>query len=163
MTTPTWPPNINYLAERGSFKLTPGQAQLRSEFDYGPARMRRRFTREVSTFSFRVKMSETELALFEGFWADDLKSGTAWFNMPVYLGRGGYETRAVRFMEPYSLADAGFRHVMFSVKLEVKMVPIVSGAGAYFVGNFGEDALFDLSDTLALVVNVDYPAVMEDY
>lgn len=163
MTTPTWPSHINHLAERGSFQLVPNEPPLRSEFDSGPARQRRRFTRQVSKFSFTVQMNEDEYAAFEGFFQDDVRAGAAWFNMHVYLGRGGYEVRAVRFTEPYQVRDAGFRQVKISAKLEVNMVPLLSGAAAYFLGVYGETALDSFDDTLDPIVNEQYPAVMEDY
>jgi len=163
MTTPTWPSNLNNLAERGSWNKSPNEPVLRSEFDNGPARTRRRFTRQITNIAFTVQMTEEEHAAFEGFFQDDLRSGAGWFNMPVYLGRSGYETTRVRFTEPYQVRDAGFRHVKVSAKLEAIMVPLLSGGGAYFIAVYGEEALDDLNDALDPIVNEVYPAVMEDY
>ena len=163
MTTPTWPTQINYLAERGSWNKSPNEPVLRSEFDSGPARTRRRFTSQITKFSFTVQMTEGEYAALEGFFQDDLRSGAAWFNMPVYLGRNGYEVRAVRFTEPYQVRDAGFLHVKVSAKLEVKMTPLLTGGAVYFVSEYGEDAIDGIDDRLEPLVNIRYPAMMENY
>ena len=161
--TPEWPSSINHLAERGSFRMTPGEPPLRSEFDYGPARMRRRFTSDVTTFSFSVILTEEEHARVEGFWRDNLRAGTAWFNMPVYLGRNGYEVRRVRFTQPYQVNDAGFRHVKVSANLETRGAAVIDGGTVWFVNEFGEDAIGDLNDPLGEAVNETYPATMENY
>jgi len=108
-------------------------------------------------------MNEEEHAMFEGFFLDDVRAGAAWFNMPVYLGRGGYEVRAVRFTEPYQVRDAGFRRVKVSAKLEVNMTPLISGAGTYFVGQYGEEAIDGINDPLNVIVNTTYPNIMEGY
>jgi hypothetical protein len=163
MSTPNWPAAINYLAERGSWNKVPNEPVLRSEFDVGPARARRRFTSQVSRYSLTIQMSEDEYVLFEGFFQDDLRAGAAWFNMPFYMGRGGYEVKPVRFTEPYQVRDAGFRQVKVSAKLEVKMTPIISGGAVYFVETYGEQSLFDLSDELDPIVNETYPDIMENY
>jgi len=161
--TPEWPSTINHLAERGSWNKSPNEPVLRSEFDYGPARARQRFTSQIAKFSFTVMMTEIEYAYLEGFFQDDLRSGAAWFTMPVYLGRGGYETKVVRFTEPYQVKDAGFLHVKVSAKMEVRMTPLASGAAIYFVSEYGEPALDDIGDRLSPLVNIKYPTVMENY
>jgi len=163
MTLPVWPNQINYLAERGSWNKVPNEPVLRSEFDSGPARSRRRFTRQVTKFSFTVEMSEIEYASFESFFQYEANSGASWFSMPVYLGRAGYESQAVRFTEPYQVKDAGFLRVKVSAKLEVKMAPLLSGGAVYFVSEYGEEAIDGINDELDPLVNIEYPEVMENY
>lgn len=161
--TPEWPSNVNYYVERGSWQQTPSEPPLRSEFEYGPARQRRRFTRRVTSFTASIKMSEAEFAQFEGFWSDNLGGGVSWFNMPVYLGRNGYEVKRVRFTAPFSVKDDGFSHVLVSVKMEAVGDTILDGASAYFLSEYGEGALFDLGPDLNEAVNVDYPTAMENW
>ena len=163
MTTPTWPSNLNNLAERGSWNKSPNEPVLRSEFDNGPARARRRFTRQITTISFTVQMTEEEHEAFEGFFQDDLRSGAVWFNMSVYLGRRGYETTRVRFTEPYQVRDAGFRHVKILAKLEAIMTPLLSGGAAYFVATYGEADIDAINDELSPLVNIQYPEATGSY
>lgn len=159
----TWPSSINHLAERGTWSKLPHDPLLRSEFDYGPARQRRRFTRQVTQLSFAVVMTDDEYKLFEGFYHDNLGSGAAWFNMPVWLARGGYEVKRVRFMEPYQAKEAGFRHTRISAKVELMNQPVIDGGSVYFVDQYGEAAIAGINDPLDEIVNNTYPGIMEAY
>lgn len=163
MTTPVWPTNLNYLVERGSFRFGPTEPQLRSEFDYGPARMRRRFTQGVSSLGFEIVMRSEEFEAFKAFYHRDLFDGVKWFEMNVYLGEG-YLPHKVRFTEPYQMSYLAFRNVKISAKLEVRRIAYVDEAYVYLIGEFGDPELFkEFADPLQVIVNEDYPAVMEDY
>lgn len=158
MTTPSWPTDtINYLAERGSWNQTPNEPVLRSEFDYGPARSRRRFTKQISQITFRIVMTNQQFAYFEAFYQNDIHSGAAWFTMPVYLGRGTYEEKRVRITEPPTHTEALYGHVTVSLKLELSNSAIVSSATVWLLDFFGESSLLNVSGILDEAVNVQYP------
>ena len=163
MTTPVWPTNLNYLAERGSYDFTPTEPQLRSEFDYGPARMRQRFTRSPSQLTFGVVMSSEEFEAFKAFYHRDLADGTRWFTMPVWLGET-YLDHTVRFTQPYKMVSLAFRNVRVSAKLDVRRLAFVDESYVYLVGEFGVPQLFaQFADPLQVIVNTKYPDVTEDY
>jgi len=163
MTTPVWPTTLNYLAERSSLQFRQSEAQLRSEFDNGPARMRRRFTRQLASASFTIVFTSSEYEVFKTFYQEDLLSGTAWFDLPVYTG-DTYQTNTVRFTEPPSMSDAGYRHVKISAKLELKRITVLDPAAAWVIGEYGVEFAFGgFADPLQVIVNTDWPSVAEDY
>lgn len=163
MTTPSWPSSLNYLAERGSLKFQQSEPQLRSEFDYGPARMRRRFTRQIATASFAVVLTSSEHEVFKTFYQENLLSGVSWFTMPVYTG-DSYQIHVIRFTEPPAVSDAGYRHVKISAKVELKQLQIWDGAAAWLIGEYGESAaLGEFVDPIDEIVNIGWPKVTEDY
>lgn len=163
MTTPTWPTALNYLAERGSLQFRQAPQQLRSEFDYGPARMRRRFTRQIATATFTLVLTSSEHEVFKTFFVGDLQSGVNWFTMPVFTG-DEYQTHAIRFTEPPVVSDGGYRHVKISAKVELKQLTIWDSGAAWLVGEYGESFVTSqLIDPLQTIVNVDWPTVTEDY
>ena len=162
MTTPVWPPLLNHLVERDSFQFRPSDPPLRSEFDYGPARTRRRFTRNNSYLNFTVVLDTNEFESFRAFYLDDLENGTNWFSMPIWYG-GLYLPHNVRFVEPYAMSYHAFRHVKVSAKIEVKRLTAWDGATAYFVGTYGDESLAAIDDQLQVIVNTDWPGITEDY
>lgn len=164
MTVSTyWPQQIPYMAKRGTWSLVSNGPVLRTDMDYGRARSRRRFTKQLAQITFTIQMTDEEHLYFEGFFHTEIQSGSSWFYMPVYLGKGGYETRMVRFLGPYEVRDAGFMNVEVVAKLEVEVAPVISGGALYFIETYGEPSLDSWLDILSRVVNVKYPAAMEDF
>ncbi len=139
----------------------PAEPNLRSEFDYGPARVRRRFTRQLAQIQFDIILTNAEYEYFEGFYDSDLNLGVSWFNMPVYLGRGNYEVKRVRFIQHPQINEPFFGHVRLSCKFELINAPVITGGSVWLLNFFGEEGLFDVSDGLDHAVNEQYPAATQ--
>lgn len=158
--TVTWPADINDLAERGSWQMSPRMDGLRTDFDVGPARTRRRFTQSFTEFQFSVVMDGDEFERFKSFVAFDLRQATRWFQSSVFIG-SGYVVQTVRFMDqkkPYSVAERGFGSVVVSMALEARGPAMAYSDGAsWLIAQYGLELSGTLMDILQQVVNVDYP------
>jgi len=155
MTTINWPATLNYLAERSSFQLVQTDPALRSEFDYGPARMRQRFTRSLAKQQLTIVLSSEEFEVFKSFWQHHLQSGVNWFNLPIFSG-DVYAAHAVRIVEPPVTSYFGFRAVSVSFKMEVKRLSIWSQGTADVVGQYGAQAMLNLANIVDTTVNTHW-------
>lgn len=162
MATPNWPTGLNHLANKGSWSFKPRTDSARTDFDQGPARMRRRYTRSFSGVEFSVAMTYLEFEMFKTFVDQDLFQGTKWFNMTVFRG-SAYGTTQVRFKsaeEPYSVVERGFNLVDVSLNLETRDNTVVLSTGTvWLIGQWGEVYVEDFADQLQILVNTDYPAI----
>ena len=164
MATPNWPAEINNLPDRGSWSFKPKPAAIRTDFDYGPARTRRRFTRTTVDLDFTVTLSYAEFELFKMFVDYTLAGATKWFNMSVFQG-GLYDNMAVRFkdqQEPYTAVEAGFDQVRVQLGLETRGNAIQASEGAiWLIGFWGETDTIEIADRLQVAVNETYPAAVD--
>lgn len=158
-----WPQELNYYAEMGSYNLNPTEPPLRTEFDNGPARVRRRFTKTVPKVNFTVKMTNMEFEVLKSFYFLTLNNGVEWFLIPVFMG-DVYVAQFARFVEPYKMSDDGFQKCSVTFSLECRAFTTWDEATAWLVGQFGYEVtdLF-LCDKMQQIVNVDLPRITEDY
>ena len=155
MTEINWPVQLNYLVERGSFQMVQTDPALRSEFDYGPARMRQRFTRSPARQQLTIVLTSEEFEVFKSFWQYNLQSGVNWFNFPIFTG-DVYAAHAVRIVEPPATSYLGFRHLSVSFKLEVKRLSIWSKGAADVIGEYGAGAILNLANPVDFTVNTHW-------
>lgn len=137
---PTWPSGLNSYAEREGFSFSPGEPQLRTDFETGPARVRQRFTRSVPTVEYIMVMDELEFQLFKGFHYHETNQGASWFTMPVWTG-AQYETREVRFREVYTANVFGLNWMRVSLTLEIRDMIAYNGAAIHVISTYGESFL----------------------
>ena len=157
-TSISWPPTVNYYIERGSFKLSPSDDNLRTDFDKGPARVRRRFTVAIPKFEFNITMEEYDLQVFKSFYLNNLYNGVNWFIMPLWDG-SSYTDHVCRFTEPYSLVDFSYGQTTVSFKIEARELTVLSDYVSYVLGQYG----VELADRIQSLLNIDYFRVTEDY
>lgn len=157
-----WPSSLNHLADQGSWSYKPVVDNARTDFDQGPARVRRRFTSHLSEVDFTVIMTGSEFEIFKTFVWVELLGAARWFSMVVFTGRE-YTEQAVRFRDaksPYDASDAGFNRVKASIKIEVRGGAVFyDSAGFWFLSEYGEEFLLSFHDDLQQIVNVDYPSI----
>lgn len=158
MTLPSWPYTVNYLAEVGSYSLIPHSPLQRTEFDYGPARVRRRFVTSNPVVTFTISMTSGEFEIFKGFYHHDIIDGAGWFTMPVYFGSEETLVKC-RFMEAYTVSEAVFGRIKVGIKIETKELPIIEPYVSYLVQEYGTEGVAFMQDHLQYVVNVQYPDV----
>jgi hypothetical protein len=75
---PTWPGS---LPQNQFLNLTEQrqEARIRTQMDAGPAKMRRRFTAAVRTFTIPIVLNGTQRQAFDSFWINDTQEGTLSF------------------------------------------------------------------------------------
>lgn len=165
MTLPTWP-EVNFLPERGSWglALSDGRGRSVTDLDNGGIRIRRRFTRVTSPTSFSVRMTSDELAVFKFFYAEVIKDGTLWFQMPIYDGQG-YGVNLVRF-DPGSsptVTELGFNDHEVSLSLTVRELTQISQEAYDYFSKLGATLGARLSGVVYEFVNVVYPKITEGF
>ena len=81
---------------RSGYRYQPDACVLRTQMD-GKRRVRKLFTRQPYSFDITVRLSDTQLAIFDYFWQKKLDSGSKWFELPLSTGKGK-ETVTARFL-----------------------------------------------------------------
>lgn len=136
-------PSINYPSSLPNVKMDaysfkPGNTNIRTDFEGGLARTRRRFLSAPTDITVEWEFTLNEFGIFERFYDVDCLNGSAWFNINLVNGVG--ETSyAARFKEPYSVKTLN-REFSWGVSgvLEVLSRPI---SGLEF-----DAAEFDIND-----------------
>lgn len=166
MSNPTWPAALSHLADRGSWSFKPKLDAARTDFDAGPARVRRRFTRSQAMADFTVTMSYLETEQFKAFVDYTLRGGTRWFVMPLFQG-GAYVDTVVRFTkadEPYQVAEVGYDTNRVSMALETQTSSVALSEGtSWLIDQWGLEFTNEYADLLQVIVNEQYPAIWADW
>ena len=117
MANVAWPAGLpQYVLVSGYTETAPNNT-IRTEMAAGPAKLRRRSTAAVRTISCQLRLSYAQRAALDGFYLSDTASGSVPFDWVHPVTRAAV---SIRFVEPPSLAaDAGGRHFIASLKLEI--------------------------------------------
>jgi hypothetical protein len=139
------------------YGLMASPSTVRTEMDNGTPRMRRRFTRQLTTASLNFKFKREQYGLFDGFWRGTLSDGTAWFVMPLRNGISD-DPWTVRGINPpkAQVISPDVWHVSWDV--EVDQMPQLS---ADDVAGLLLEPDMDISmetGQLYQFIHVDYPA-----
>lgn len=70
-----WPSTLQELLNEASFGLEVGDTVLRSEMDYGPQKVRRRFTKGIDTFQASINLTTEQYTFFYTFFNTTLNGG----------------------------------------------------------------------------------------
>ena len=118
MSVPTWPITLPQDLSIAGYGESPGDNQLRSNMDVGPAKVRRRSTAAPRKVKGGVILTREQLATFREFYDDILLSGVLRF---TWLDPTDPEsTVEMRFAEkPAWTAQEGF----FNVSLSLEILP----------------------------------------
>lgn len=91
MAIPDWPADVPYAPlVSGYDESVPPLAE--TQVESGPPLTHLRVDTEIRSVDVTIRMTPTERAAFETFFANTLKRGTQKFNMPVAIA-GGFATR----------------------------------------------------------------------
>lgn len=158
----TWPTNLNYMLDRGTFSIEEAEV-ARTDFDDGPQLVRVRFNNPPLTYTGTITMTNDEFVVFRSFYFSVLKQGSRWFQFPIWEGYS-YNTRKARFAEKYSVKDEGWNQYSVTIKLEVRNFYYYSDFETYLLGLYGLDfVISEMADPLQIIINEDYPAVTVNY
>jgi hypothetical protein len=159
MSAINWLSFLNYLVERDNYTIDPHDDNARTDFDQGPSRVRRRFTKSRTMIALTWPMNANEMSVFETFYKVDLNNGTAWFNIPIYIS-DSYVTREARFVGKYNSKNFGAFDWSVSATLEIRDMPAFDSGTWYLIklmlGMVPVETV--LTDPLEHWVNVEYPA-----
>lgn len=165
MTKPVWPEVINFRSEHAGWKFKPMTESARSDFDAGPARVRRRFTSSRTEQDLSIVLSYFEFELFKGFVDDTLAGASRWFLLPLFQG-SVYATTEARFKDaqsPYQASSNGFDSVTVNFTLETRASTVLyDEAAIYVLSLWGQDYTAEFCNQLEILVNTDYPAIWQD-
>jgi hypothetical protein len=96
MTIAAWPAGLTYAPLVDAVSVAqPHPAASITQYEDGPARMRRRSYTRIQKLAYAIALKAAEYATFRSFVADDLDDGTAQFTMTVLLPEAGWATRRV--------------------------------------------------------------------
>jgi hypothetical protein len=80
MPNPTWPSSLpQYVFEQGYSEKLNDQT-IESSVDSGPPKIRRRYTKQIRTFTVSMRLTPTQKATFETFWQTTLAGGSLPFD-----------------------------------------------------------------------------------
>jgi hypothetical protein len=156
-----WPPNLNYLLDRGSFSLEEREPS-RTDFDDGPQLVRVRFNNPPLLYNGTLTLTNDEFLVFRSFYFNSLNQGSRWFNFPVWEGLS-YNPKKARFAEKYQVKDEGWNQYTVTIKLDVRDYFYYDAFATYLISLYGTNFAISLSDQLQVIVNETYPAIMVDY
>lgn len=90
----SWPDTVPHAFDPQGFRRQRQEGRLRSPTDFGPGKVRRRFSATVRTVSGRLWMNRAQLERLCEFWDVDTKGGTEFFHFPD-PGRHGFPMRGL--------------------------------------------------------------------
>lgn len=107
---------------RSNYKVSPIDQTVRTDMEFGAARMRRRTSARLDTVSVEWLFSPDDMAGFRAWFDYDIAGGAAWFDLTLNIG-DGIDTVTARFTQPWSCDPVGF-HWKVSGELEVRKIHI---------------------------------------
>jgi hypothetical protein len=97
MANATWPGTLPaYVFEQGYSEKLNDQT-LESSVEVGPPKIRRRYTKQIRSFTVQMRLTVDQKATFEGFWQTTLLGGSLPFDWVHPLTRS---STTFRFRKP---------------------------------------------------------------
>ncbi len=157
MTVAAWP--IKYLPRplADGYGLQPMPSTIRTDMDNATARVRRRFTRQMTTASLNFNFTRLQYGLFDGFWRGTLGDGSAWCNIILRNGISD-DVWTVRGVAPFKSQMISPDVWRVSWEVEVDQMPQLSAGD--LEGLLAEGVFEYANDALSLYsfCHVQYPA-----
>jgi hypothetical protein len=157
MTLAAWPSSRLPRPLADGYSLQAMPSTVRTDMDNGTPRMRRRFTRQLTTGTLNFNFKREQFGLFDGFWRGTLMDGTAWFNIPLRNGISD-DPWTVRGISPPKSQQISVDVWHVSWEVEIDQIPQLS---ADDVAGLLLEPDMDLAVETALLyqfVHIDYPA-----
>lgn len=158
MSTITWPANLNFILDRGSFSLDPNDQTAKSDFDDGPPLVRMRFTNPTYLYTGTITVTNSEFMVLNSFYRNELSQGMRWFVIPIWVGNS-YLPHKARFKEKYTISDTGWDQYTVGFTLEIRDYFTYGTLALYFMDIYG-DLTEEFCDMLDWAINVKYPDIL---
>lgn len=155
---PIFYPSVLPVPEVQGYGFTPQNNKVRTQFESGPARVRRIHRSPTTNFTVGNKLTREQLAIFEYWWVNEALDGSQWFQTSLVNGVGlsTVDARAVDEYQVQALASEVFQ---LTWELEVRSKPLMNGNDYAVATQGGADAFALLSDELDVIVNEEIPAI----
>lgn len=155
---PIFYPSVLPVPEVQGYGFTPQNNKVRTQFESGPARVRRIHRNPTTNFTVGNKLTREQLAIFEYWWVNEALDGSQWFETTLVNGVGlsTVDARAVDEYQVQALASEVFQ---LTWELEVRSKPLMNGNDYAVAAQGGADAFALFSDELDVIVNEEIPAI----
>lgn len=111
----SWPTTLPEKFSR-NFETTDVDTLLRSEMEYGPQKVRRRFTGNIEQIQTSINLTEEQVGILRNFYRNTLGGGTLPFTHKYPTNNTVVE---YRFLAPPAISHLGGKAWMASLQLEV--------------------------------------------
>ena len=91
---------------KSAYKIAALDPCVRTDMEFGAARMRRRTAARLDTVNVEWLFSPSEMTGFRTWYDSTVAGGSSWFDLNLDVGDGP-QTRASRFTGPWSAAREG--------------------------------------------------------
>lgn len=115
----TWPATLPQEPIPDSLKETPPNLLIRTEMDAGPAKVRKRFSAGVRLFEAEYMFTQTEMAIWEVFYENQIGNGALSFTFPHPRKWGTTITARLRDVPQYKHLGVG----VFRLTLNLEQLP----------------------------------------
>lgn len=158
---PIFYPSVLPVPEVQGYGFTPQNNKVRTQFESGPARVRRIHRSPTTNFTVGNKLTREQLAIFEYWWLNEALDGSQWFQTSLVNGVGlsTVDARAVDEYQVQALASEVFQ---LTWELEVREKPLVSADVYYALTVLGQAEFLYSEELLNQLVNVEFPADLEN-
>ena len=112
----TWPATLPQKPQAQGFSEETPALTVRTEMDAGAAKVRRRFTAGVRNLNMTFELDNAQVATFDTFYTDTIKSGALPFDFPD--PRTG-NTVKVRMVNQPNYQSLGGLHFTVNLKMEI--------------------------------------------
>lgn len=155
---PIFYPSVLPVPEVQGYGFTPQNNKVRTQFESGPARVRRIHRSPTTNFTVGNKLTREQLAIFEYWWVNEALDGSQWFQTSLVNGVG-LSTVDARAVEEYQVQALASEVFQLTWELEVRSKPLMNGNDYAVAAQGGADAFALLSDELDVIVNEEIPAI----
>lgn len=77
---PSWPNTLPQFALESGYQEDTQDQTIETQMEAGPAKIRRRFTKEIRTYEIQMMMTQAQAAAFDTFWQTDCLGGSISFD-----------------------------------------------------------------------------------
>lgn len=143
------------------FGYSPQNNKTRTQFESGPARVRRIHRSPTTLFSASNKLTIEQLGVFEYWWASELQDGSQWFELQLNTG-SGLQLCQARPVDEYEVKSLSAHVFELTWQLEVRSRPLISADVYYVMRVIGQSEFEAGEDLINQIVNIDLPSDFEN-
>jgi len=114
----TWPTSLQQLLNQSDFVLSPTDTTIRTDMDYGPKKVRRRYTDAVVPVNCSINLPMSEYDTLDLFFRNTLGGGVERFDFVHPITQ---DMVSARFTAPPSYAPMG--GLIFRVSMQWEFLP----------------------------------------
>ena len=90
MAVPVWPVELPQKVLHDGYSERPVDGRLRTQTDFGPGKVRRRYSSAARPVSCAILVPDTLVARFDRFWNEETSGGVMPFIMPDQIFNGAF-------------------------------------------------------------------------